>query len=337
MSRLTLNNNASDPSAPSAGKLFVYSKTDKQLYIEDDTGLVSQLATGGGAAVIGPASAVDNRIAAFDGTTGKLIKDGGILTSALATLAGAQTLTDKTLTAPVLGGTVTGTYTIGGTPTLGSALILPGSGVIESDGDVGFGISTPLAKLHVESTGSATGIRSSNSSALGAASGAGLTMTVPATPSAADQRLGFIGAAAIRTGTTYAYAAGFLMFTSDAWTSGSTPAYIDVETTPSGANVRTKTVRFDSAGNLVMLVAGRGLQLQSGTGARAGDATLVGGTVTVTNTTVTANTKVLLSRKTIGGTVGNLSYTLSAGASFTINSSSGTDTSTITFMLVELN
>jgi hypothetical protein len=34
----------------------------------------------------------------------------------------AQTLSNKTLTAPVLGGTVTGTYTLGGTPTLGANL-----------------------------------------------------------------------------------------------------------------------------------------------------------------------------------------------------------------------
>lgn len=40
-------------------------------------------------AVIGPSSAVDNRIAAFDGTTGKLIKDGGILTSAILVSGGA--------------------------------------------------------------------------------------------------------------------------------------------------------------------------------------------------------------------------------------------------------
>jgi len=99
----------------------------------------------------------------------------------------------------------------------------------------------------------------------------------------------------------------------------------------SGGDVRIVT------GDLVIVAAGKGLELQSGSGARAGDATLVTGTVTVTNTTVTANTKVLLTRKTIGGTAGNLSYTLSAGASFTINSSSGTDTSTISYMLVEVN
>lgn len=35
----------------------------------------------------GPASAVDNRIAVFDGTTGKLVKDGGATVAELATLA----------------------------------------------------------------------------------------------------------------------------------------------------------------------------------------------------------------------------------------------------------
>lgn len=44
---------------------------------------------GGGGAVIGPASAVDSRIAAFDGTTGKLLKDGGILASAILVSGGA--------------------------------------------------------------------------------------------------------------------------------------------------------------------------------------------------------------------------------------------------------
>lgn len=69
---------------------------------------------------------------------------------------------------------------------------------------------------------------------------------------------------------------------------------------------------------------------------RAGDATLVAGTVTIANTTVTANTRIMLSRKTAGGTLGNLTYTISAGVSFTINSSSGADTSTVSYMLVEV-
>lgn len=41
-------------------------------------------------------------------------------------LTATQTLTNKTLTAPTLGGTVAGTFTIGGTPTLGTTLALDG-------------------------------------------------------------------------------------------------------------------------------------------------------------------------------------------------------------------
>lgn len=41
----------------------------------------------------------------------------------LATLAGTESLTNKTITAPVLSGTATGTYTLGGTPTVSSPTI----------------------------------------------------------------------------------------------------------------------------------------------------------------------------------------------------------------------
>ncbi len=62
-----------------------------------------------------------------------------------------------------------------------------------------------------------------------------------------------------------------------------------------------------------------------------GNATLVGGTIAVADTSVTAGSIVILGRKTIGGTAGNLSYTVSAGVGFTINSSSGTDTSVVSY------
>lgn len=74
----------------------------------------------------------------------------------------------------------------------------------------------------------------------------------------------------------------------------------------------------------------------SGTNTRAGNAVLVAGTVTVSNTTVTANTLVMLTRKTSGGTLGTaITYTVSAGASFTINSDSALDTSTFSYFLIE--
>jgi hypothetical protein len=91
-------------------------------------------------------------------------------------------------------------------------------------------------------------------------------------------------------------------------------------------------------GNLIISVVGKGVQIKSGSNARGGNATLVGGTVTVSNTSVTANTLVILTRKTAGGTIGTaITYTLSAGVSFTINSDNPLDTSTFTYYLVELN
>ena len=62
-------------------------------------------------------------------------------------------------------------------------------------------------------------------------------------------------------------------------------------------------------------------------------ATLVAWTVTVSNTLVTASSIILITRITAGGTVGNLTYTRSAWTSFTINSDSATDTSTVWFII----
>lgn len=66
-----------------------------------------------------------------------------------------------------------------------------------------------------------------------------------------------------------------------------------------------------------------------------GIATLVGGTVTVNTTAVTANSIILVARRTTGGTLGHLSVgTITAATSFVINSSSATETSTVSWLLV---
>lgn len=80
---------------------------------------------------------------------------------------------------------------------------------------------------------------------------------------------------------------------------------------------------------------GKGFKVKTGSNAKIGTAVLVGGTVAVSNTSVTANSQIFLTRFTAGGTHGDLSYTKSAGVGFTINSTSGTDTSTINYMIVE--
>lgn len=90
-------------------------------------------------------------------------------------------------------------------------------------------------------------------------------------------------------------------------------------------------------GNLVINRLGRGIKIKTGTNSRAGSAVLVGGTVTVANTSVlTATTKILYNRTTTGGTPGHLSATMINATSFTITSSSGTDTSTVDWQLFDL-
>jgi hypothetical protein len=88
-------------------------------------------------------------------------------------------------------------------------------------------------------------------------------------------------------------------------------------------------------GDLTLATAGNGFKVKEGSNARMGTATLVGGTIAVANTSVTANTRIFISRSTTGGTEGHLSTTQIASTSFTVNSSSGTDTSTVNWLLIE--
>lgn len=89
-------------------------------------------------------------------------------------------------------------------------------------------------------------------------------------------------------------------------------------------------------GDLAVGSAGKGLQIKEGSNARMGTATLVAGTVVVANTSVTANTRIILTSQTSGAAPGALRVSArTAGTSFTITSTSGTDTSVVAYLLLE--
>lgn len=68
----------------------------------------------------------------------------------------------------------------------------------------------------------------------------------------------------------------------------------------------------------------------------AGFATLVAGTIDVVLASITAGSVVLYAVKTLAGTPGSLSYTVTAGMGFTLNSTSATDTSEIGYAVLIL-
>jgi hypothetical protein len=89
-------------------------------------------------------------------------------------------------------------------------------------------------------------------------------------------------------------------------------------------------------GSFSITTAGQGLAVKEGSNAKQGTAVLVAGSKVVANTAVTANSRIFLTSQVDGGTPGFVRVsTRTAGTSFTITSSSGTDTSTIAYEIFE--
>lgn len=100
----------------------------------------------------------------------------------------------------------------------------------------------------------------------------------------------------------------------------------------------TERFRFDNAGQLILQTVGKGLSIKEGSNAKMGTATLSAGTVTVSTTAVTANSRIFLTAQSLGvvGTAQALAVTArSAGTSFTITSASISDGSVVAWFIVE--
>lgn len=171
---ISLYYSSTTTNAPTAGNLvngeLAINITDGKLFYKDNTGVVQVIATKAGANgdVVGPASATDDAVVRFDGTTGKLVQNSAVTiadttgditggkynkvtitspaTSATLTIADGKTLTaNNTLT---LAGTDATTMTFPGTSTTVAGLgiaqtftqdqTIAGNLTLNAQGDVRF-------------------------------------------------------------------------------------------------------------------------------------------------------------------------------------------------------
>lgn len=88
-------------------------------------------------------------------------------------------------------------------------------------------------------------------------------------------------------------------------------------------------------GNLTLGTAGNKVIIATGANASVGtSAAMTAGAVTVATTACSATAHIQYSRKTLGGTAGNVSITAQDGTGFTLTSSSGSETSTFNWWII---
>lgn len=90
-------------------------------------------------------------------------------------------------------------------------------------------------------------------------------------------------------------------------------------------------------GNLHLSTAGNKLLIATGSNASVGVTSAMSGdpgAVTVTSTAVTTSSIILYSRATTGGTAGNVSITAQTTGSFTLTSTSTSETSTFNYLII---
>jgi hypothetical protein len=101
-------------------------------------------------------------------------------------------------------------------------------------------------------------------------------------------------------------------------------------------NTLVSTIHTVYGGGWALKTIGAGFRTAEGTNAKQGTIALTAGSAVVSNTSVTANSRILLTNNASSGTPGFLYISArTPGTSFTITSSSSTDTSTIAYEIFE--
>lgn len=115
-----------------------------------------------------------------------------------------------------------------------------------------------------------------------------------------------------------------------------TPSVLNAPVVLVGTSSNFNSTQLQVNGSSSVIATGAGYRTAEGANCKQGTAVLVGGAATVANTAVTANSRIFLTSQADGGTPGFLRVSARvAGTSFTITSSSGTDTSTVAYEIFE--
>jgi len=112
---------------------------------------------------------------------------------------------------------------------------------------------------------------------------------------------------------------------------------------PGTSNIETvlnicdnKSIQIGSTANFTMLGVGKGIQIKEGTNAKQGTCSMVAGSCIVSNTQITANSRLFYNYQQCNTNIGILyESSRTAGASFIINNTNGANTCTIAYEIFE--
>lgn len=145
-------------------------------------------------------------------------------------------------------------------------------------------------------------------------------------------------------GTTYTQASAIVSTATENWSGTANGSGLEIDVVTNGTTNQIAAITILNSGivqipvGLSFSVASSGITFKSGSNARTGTGTLSGGTLIIPNTSVTANSVIMVTGKGGGANIGAL-YVASqtAGVGFTVTSTNGSDTQSFAYWIFETN